>query len=276
MSYKNLEERMKAAGGAVKMLRNSQSGPNPYPVKLPEYTQLARRAVGLAEHGDPVQPVVSHDRPVRVRSGRVRASREPRHQQLQGLHARQGQAVRARHLGRLSSSATSSSATSRRISSTSSVVRRLPTGCSTTARRARRKTAAKWNVKFERDERSASRPNPDRAQDLPLPGAGSERDEGDDEGARRRAAGSQVLQHDRGDDRRQEGHCAASRHGRPAGLRTVRTGRRTARPCSMRSSKAGKEFGLRLVGARAYSSNTLESGWIPWPDGRRSTRATSA
>jgi syringate O-demethylase len=29
--------------------------------------------------------------------------------------------------------------------------------------------------------------------------------------------------------------------------------------------EAGKEFGLRLGGARAYSSNTLESGWIPSP-----------
>jgi syringate O-demethylase len=29
--------------------------------------------------------------------------------------------------------------------------------------------------------------------------------------------------------------------------------------------EAGKEFGLRLIGARAYSSNTLESGWIPSP-----------
>ena len=29
--------------------------------------------------------------------------------------------------------------------------------------------------------------------------------------------------------------------------------------------KAGEEFGLRQVGARAYSSNTLESGWIPSP-----------
>lgn len=28
---------------------------------------------------------------------------------------------------------------------------------------------------------------------------------------------------------------------------------------------AGGEFGLRLVGGRAYSSNTLESGWIPSP-----------
>ena len=40
--------------------------------------------------------------------------------------------------------------------------------------------------------------------------------------------------------------------------------------------EAGKEFGLRLVGARAYSSNTLESGWIPSPDGAASIRATSA
>src|ERR1700728_1938368 len=30
-------------------------------------------------------------------------------------------------------------------------------------------------------------------------------------------------------------------------------------------AEAGREFGLRLVGARAYSSNTLESGWIPSP-----------
>lgn len=28
---------------------------------------------------------------------------------------------------------------------------------------------------------------------------------------------------------------------------------------------AGAEFGMRLVGGRAYSSNTLESGWIPSP-----------
>jgi len=28
---------------------------------------------------------------------------------------------------------------------------------------------------------------------------------------------------------------------------------------------AGKEFGIRAVGGRAYSSNTLESGWIPSP-----------
>src|SRR5690606_27792295 len=29
--------------------------------------------------------------------------------------------------------------------------------------------------------------------------------------------------------------------------------------------EAGEGFGMRLSGARAYSSNTLESGWIPSP-----------
>ena len=29
--------------------------------------------------------------------------------------------------------------------------------------------------------------------------------------------------------------------------------------------EAGKEFGIEPVGSRAYSSNTLESGWIPSP-----------
>ena len=28
---------------------------------------------------------------------------------------------------------------------------------------------------------------------------------------------------------------------------------------------AGEDFGMQLVGGRAYSSNTLESGWIPSP-----------
>jgi glycine cleavage system aminomethyltransferase T len=38
MSLKNLEELIRSAGGPVKLLRNSQTGPNVYPVVLPEYT----------------------------------------------------------------------------------------------------------------------------------------------------------------------------------------------------------------------------------------------
>src|SRR5215472_10978609 len=38
MAHKNLEELIQSAGGAVKLLRNSQTGPNVYPVVQPEYT----------------------------------------------------------------------------------------------------------------------------------------------------------------------------------------------------------------------------------------------
>ena len=38
MSYKNLEELLRANGGPVNHLRNSPSGPNPYPVVQSEYT----------------------------------------------------------------------------------------------------------------------------------------------------------------------------------------------------------------------------------------------
>lgn len=36
-------------------------------------------------------------------------------------------------------------------------------------------------------------------------------------------------------------------------------------PVKLAIVEAGREYGLRQVGARAYSSNTLESGWIPSP-----------
>ena len=39
----------------------------------------------------------------------------------------------------------------------------------------------------------------------------------------------------------------------------------SAKRCTRRSSSAGEEFGLVLVGGRAYGSNALESGWIPSP-----------
>src|SRR5687768_3014666 len=38
MSEKNLEEKLQAAGGPVKMLRESQTGPYVYPVVPPEYS----------------------------------------------------------------------------------------------------------------------------------------------------------------------------------------------------------------------------------------------
>ncbi len=49
MTSKNLEEAMKAAGGPVTMLRNSQAGPNVYPGVPPEYTNWRDEQRGWQE-----------------------------------------------------------------------------------------------------------------------------------------------------------------------------------------------------------------------------------
>ena len=45
----------------------------------------------------------------------------------------------------------------------------------------------------------------------------------------------------------------------------LRTLGSTARTCKNAIVEAGKEFGLRQVGARTYPTSCLESGWIPSP-----------
>ena len=78
------------------------------------------------------------------------------------------------------------------------------------------------------------------------------------------APGAAVLPHDDGDDRGQKRARAPPRHGRPARLELFGPwdDRDAVREAIV---TAGEEFGLRQVGGRAYSSNTLESGWIPSP-----------
>ena len=50
-------------------------------------------------------------------------------------------------------------------------------------------------------------------------------------------------------------------------LRDSKYGDRTRNREEIRSAivEAGKDFGLAQVGARAYATNTLESGWITSP-----------
>ena len=57
--------------------------------------------------------------------------------------------------------------------------------------------------------------------------------------------------------------CGTAWRGSPVWNCSVRG--TTAKTSRQALIKAGEEFGLRLVGGRAYSSNTLESGWIPSP-----------
>ena len=121
-----------------------------------------------------------------------------------------------------------------------------------------------YDVELELDLRTALRTG--RAPPVvPLPAAGAERHAGHREGARPGSARPRVLPHDDGDDRRQDasGRCATAWSASPAGSSSApgRTGRR----CSRRSWPPGEEFGLRQAGGRAYSSNTVESGWIPSP-----------
>ena len=97
-----------------------------------------------------------------------------------------------------------------------------------------------------------------------LPAPGPERDEGAGEGDRRQGAGAQVLQHGPRHDRRRA--VRALRHGM-AGQPGYELFGPYAEHDQIRDAifKAGEEFGLRLVGGRAYSANTLESGWVPSP-----------
>ena len=84
------------------------------------------------------------------------------------------------------------------------------------------------------------------------------------EAERRPGARNQVLQHGADQDRRPQGARAAPWHGGRAGPRDLGP---YAEREEMRAAivAAGREFGLKEVGARAYATNTLESGWIPSP-----------
>ena len=120
----------------------------------------------------------------------------------------------------------------------------------------------KYNVKVERDERSAV--NQGRRKVLSLSDPGPERGEAGREDHGPDRARHPLLQHGR--SRSPTTRCArfatawsGSRDGRSSDH-----GRR-ARMSRAPSSKPGKEFGLRQVGARTYPNELLESGWIPSP-----------
>ncbi len=124
--------------------------------------------------------------------------------------------------------------------------------------------SGKWNVKVSRDERTAVRPDPQNRKSyrFQLQGPNAmktlERAMGKTPPelkffhmARIEIAGKKVR---------------ALRHGM-AGQPGYELFGPWAEGEAVRQAliEAGKEFGLALVGGRTYSSNTLESGWIPSP-----------
>ena len=64
MIPKNLEEAIQAAGSPVELLRNSQMGPNVYPVIPAEYSNWRAEQTAWQQILRSLQSVVPHDRHV--------------------------------------------------------------------------------------------------------------------------------------------------------------------------------------------------------------------
>ena len=114
MSQKSLEDRLQAAGGPLKMLRESQTGPYVYPVVPPEYSNWRDEQRAWRE------TCILFNQSFHMTDMYVEGPDAPR---------------LLEHLG-VNTSATSSSSTSNRTGSTSSAAPRYTTGCSTTPRPA--------------------------------------------------------------------------------------------------------------------------------------------
>ena len=121
-----------------------------------------------------------------------------------------------------------------------------------------------YDVKVELDQRSALRTRRP-PQGLPLPGPGPQRHAGHRKAIGKTPPELKFFNMTRPDHRRQDrsGRCATAWPASPAG--SCSAPGRTVEAVQSAGRRAGEEFGLRLVGGRAYSSNTLESGWVPSP-----------
>ncbi len=265
MKFKNLDERMKAAGGALKLLRDSQTGPNPYPVVKPEYSNWRDEQWAWQN------AAVIFNQSYHMTDLYVYGPDAFKLLESLGINSFAGfvpgkakQYVPVTWDGHVIGDVILCYLAKNKFN----LIGRPPvanwvTYHAETGKQPRHRQEVAG-------EAGARRPlgrsqEPDRAQDLPLPGAGPERDEGHDEGAEEGAAGPEVLQHDR-QFKIAGKKVEALRHGMAG-----QPGFELFGPAKDGDAvldalvKAGEEFGLRLVGGRAYSSNTLESGWIPSP-----------
>ena len=121
-----------------------------------------------------------------------------------------------------------------------------------------------YDVAVDLDLSSALRTD-GRRRSLPLPGAGPERDAGDREGARRTSPPELRFFHTTTVTIAGK-TVGALRHGMVGQPGWELFGPWDDREAVLEALlTAGEEFGLRQAGGRAYSSNTLESGWIPSP-----------
>ena len=265
MSFQNLEEVLQAAGNPVELLRNSQIGPYAFPVVRSRVHELARRAAVVAGDLRAVRPVASHDGPLRRGSRRAQAALRSRRQQLQELQGQSGQAVRRVQPRRLRHRRRDPLLSRREPVQPRRPAAGRTTGCSTTLETG--------ELQREGRARRAIRGQSGPTEDLPVPGAGTERAEGHGEGhraSRRPTSGSSTwasFTH-----RRPRRPRAAPRHGRPAGMGDVRpVGRRRRGARRHRRGRAASSASGRSARERIRPAASSRDGFP-----RRCRRSTPA
>ena len=257
----DLEDVLKAAGNPVDDAAQFADRRLCLPGRAARVLELARRAARLAQDRGAVRPVAPHGRPVHRRA-RTRSSccSHLGDQQLRELPGRPRQAVRAVQLRRPRDRRRHPVPPRRRTSSCSSAARRRPTGSSSTPRpaattsRSRRTTARPATRRARPVNRISYRfqiQGPNAWKVIEKLNGGPVPDIKFFHMGTIKIAGRKVR---------------ALRHGMAGAPGLEIWGPYEERE-EIRAAivEAGKEFGLRQVGARAYATNTLESGWIPSP-----------
>ena len=120
-----------------------------------------------------------------------------------------------------------------------------------------------YKATAQRDERSAV--NQGRAKIFPLPDSRPECTPGHGEGHRKARTGYSVLQHGCIQHRGPGCPRLAPWNGRTTRMGIVRPLGVWRRSPRTPSSRPARNIGIRQVGARAYPTTCLESGWIPSP-----------
>jgi vanillate/3-O-methylgallate O-demethylase len=259
MSHKNLEETIKASGDIVKMLRNSQIGAYVYPVVAPEFTNWrdeqrawaktcvlfdqTHHMVNLYIEGPDALKLLSH-----VATNSFKNFTVNKAKQLAPCNYN-GQVIGDGILFYLAEN------------------QFVFVGRNPTANWIQfNAQAGKYNVKVDYDDRSPSRPMGKpvlrRVYRYQIQGPSAE-------GVIKKLNGGtspDVKFFNLGEITIAGRKVRALRHGM-AGAPGLEVWGPYAEGDEIRAAilEAGKDFGIVSVGARAYATNTLESGWIPSP-----------
>ena len=257
MSAKNLEERIKEAGGAVELLRDSQSGPNPYPVKLPEYTNW-RDEQWAWQH-----TAVLFNQSYHMTDLYVSGPDAFKLLESLGINSFKGfvpdrakQFVPVTPEGYVIGDVILFYLEENRFN----LVGRAPTIEWVEYQAA----TGNWNVTVSRDERTAARPDPENRRHYRFQIQGPNAMKVIEKALGHTPPDLKFFHMTRFTIAGRE--VRALRHGM-VGQPGFELFGPFAEGEVVRQAliEAGREFGLTLVGGRTYSSNTLESGWIPSP-----------